>query len=164
MEQNEKAVENYFDSEIQLIIFSINNVEYAIDISNIIEIIQFMSLSPLPNAPDFIEGVINLRGKVIPIVDLRVRFQSFIRENTRKTKIMIASIQDKEIGLIADTVTDIIGISAGQIEPTLPVIHGLKMEYIKGIARLNKRLIVIVNIEKILSSKEKIILKEKINE
>ncbi len=104
MQQNEKAIESYFESEIQLIIFTINNIEYAIDIKNVVEIIQFMLIFPLPNAPGFIEGVINLRGKVIPVVDLRERFQSTNRETTRRTRIMMTSIQDKEIGLITDTV------------------------------------------------------------
>ncbi len=164
MQPEEQNIENYFESEVQLIIFLINNVEYAIDIKNIIEIIQLMPISPLPNSPGFIEGVINLRGKVIPVVDLRARFQSPERKNTRRTKIMIAFIQDKEIGLIADSVTDVIGLSARQIEPPLPVIHGLRTEFIKGIAKLKKRLIIIADIEKILTTNEKIILKEKMDE
>ncbi len=162
--EKEQAAEDYLESEIQLIIFTINNIEYALNISNIIEVIKLKSLAPLPNAPDFIKGVINLRNKVIPILDLRERFQSPVIQKTRRTTIMIASIQDKDIGLIADSVMDVIGLNTAQIEPPLPIIHGLKMEYIKGIARLNKRLVILVNIEKILSSQERNILQEAINE
>ena len=161
---DEKGTQSYFDSEIQLIIFSIKNIEYAINIKNINEIIKYIPLSPLPNAPRFMKEVINLRGKVIPIVDLRQRFLSSNSENTKKTRIMIAHIQDREIGLIADSVSDVIGLAIKQIEPPLPVINGLKMEYIKGIAKLKNRLIIIVNIEKILSSQEKNILQEAIND
>ena len=163
MQSEEKNITNYFDSEIQLIIFSINNIEYAIDIKNITEIIQLLPLNPLPNAPSFIEGVINLRGKVIPVVDLRERFKSPDKKNSRKTKIMITLIKEMEIGLIADEVSDVIGLSAIQIEPPLPA-QGLKAEYINGIAKLRERLIVIINIEKILSDNEQLFLEEKINE
>lgn len=170
---NKKDVENqssneekadYFESQIQLVIFQVNNVEYAINIRNIISIIRYSEFSPLPNAPRFVKGVINLRGKVVPIVDLRERFISQNIENTKKTRIMIATMKEKEIGLVADAVSDIIGLSEKQIEPPLPVISGLKMEYIEGIAKINNKLIIIINIEQILTSDESSIIKESVHE
>ncbi len=164
IENTELERNSYFEAEVQLVIFKINDIDYAINIKNIIQIIRLLPISPLPNAPFFVKGVINLRGKVIPVVDLRERFHSKNRQNTKKTRIMIASLQNKEIGLIVDSVKDVIGISKNQIEPPLPVINNLKLEFIEGIAKIKKQIIIIVNIFNLLSSTEKSVLKGPNNE
>ncbi|MBU1078470.1 MAG: chemotaxis protein CheW [Spirochaetes bacterium] len=163
-EEGEREGENYLEAEIQLVVFTVKEVEYAININSIFQIIKYTEISPLPHAPMFIKGVINLRGKVIPVVDLRERFHSEAIVNTKRTRIILASIQDKEIGLIVDSVTDVIGIAGKQVEPPLPVISGLQIEFIEGIAKLKNKLIIIINIHRILSSSEKIVLKEAPNE
>lgn len=163
-ENKEKDKKNYLEAEIQLVTFIINNAEYSININNIIQIIKYIPVSPLPNAPAFIKGVINLSGKVIPVVDLRERFFRQVSTNTKRTRIIIAIVQNKKIGLIVDSVTDVIGLSLNQVEPPLPVISGLKVEFIEGIAKLKNKLIIIINIQKILTSNEKIILQDVINE
>ena len=162
--QSAANIQNYFESEIQLIIFNVNNVEYAVGISNITEIIKMIQITPMPNVPESIVGVINLRGKVIPVIDLRERFLSPNRENTKKTKIMIATIRNAEVGLIADEVSDVIGLSSNQIDPPLPLLSGIKMEFMKGIAKLRKRLIIIIDIIKLLTSNERLFLKGNMNE
>lgn len=159
-----KPISDYLESEVQLILFTINNVEYALNIQNILEINKIQPINPLPGAPEFIQGVISLRGKIIPVVDLRERFSFATMPHTKKTRIIIANIQNSEIGLIVDAVTDVIGIHSDKIEPPLPVIDGLKIEFVEGIAKFHKRLIIIINIEKILTSSEKIILKETLHD
>lgn len=164
MQIEQKESQNYLDSEIQLILFDINNVEYALNINSISEIIKLTPINPLPGAPEFIRGVINLRGKIIPIVDLRERFIVKTLQFTKKTRVIIANVQNNEIGLIVDAVTDVIGLQSDKIEPPLAVIEGLKMEYVEGIIKFKNKLIIIINIEKILTSNEKLILKESFND
>lgn len=164
MPVGQRTSQDYLDSEIQLILFDINNMEYALNIGSILEIIKLMPVNPLPGAPKFIQGVVNLRGKIIPIVDLREKFSAKTSQFTKKTRIIIATVQNNEIGLIVDAVTDVIGLQADKIEPPLPLIEGLKIEYVEGIVKFKNKLIFIINIEKILTSTEKIVLKESFND
>lgn len=152
------------EQEVQLIIFTVNEIEYGIHINDVLEVIRVQPVTPLPHGPTFIKGVINLRGKVIPVMDLRERFNVSSIEDTRKTRIMIVNLENKEVGIIVDSVIDVETISKAKIEPPLPVIGGLKMEYINGIAKFDNRLVIILNIEKILTSEEKILLQESMNE
>ncbi len=156
MEQNKK------NEEIQVIIFSINEVKYGISIDKIIEVIKMEPITPLPKTPEFIKGVINLRGKVIPVIDLRERFGLPSTEYTSDTRIIITLIEEKkEIGLIVDAVYEVLTIDSSIIEPPLPMVGSLKSEYINGIAKLESNLVLIIDIEKILTSEEKVLLKDR---
>lgn len=150
--------------DIQLILFTLNGVEYALNIAHVMEIIKLVPLTILPEAPKFIKGVLNLRSKVIPIIDLRERFGIEHKEHTKKTRVIIAKLQNSEIGIIVDSVTEVINIKADTIEPPLPVLDGVRLEFIEGIAKFLKRLIMIINIDRILSSGEKGVLKGKKDE
>ncbi len=158
-----EQVKHKLDAEIQFVIFTISNTEYGIYINNVLEVVRADGIAPLPKAPPFIKGVINLRGKVIPVMDLRERFNVINIINTRKTRIIIIRLENKEVGLIVDSVINVESINKAKIEPPLPVFGGLKMEYINGIAKFNNRIVIILNIEKILTSEEKILLQEDIN-
>ncbi|MBN1898775.1 MAG: chemotaxis protein CheW [Spirochaetes bacterium] len=148
------------EKDIQLIIFDINHVEYGISIDHVVEIVKLQPVIALPQGPSFIKGVINLRGKVIPIMDLRERFNVVSIRNTRQTGILIIDIEGKEVGLIVDRVIDVRVMALDNIKPTLPVMDGIKMQYVKGIAKYNDKLVIILNIQNVLSSEEKIFLQD----
>ncbi len=145
--------------EQQYIIFNIKDVKYGIAIENVIEVIKLLPITPLPKTPDFIKGVVNLRGKVVPIIDLRERFGYNDIELTDNARIIITLIEaNKEIGLIVDSVSEVLTLSEKLIEPPMSITGSLKTDYILGIAKLEESLILLVNIEKILTSEEKNLL------
>ncbi|MDD5067708.1 MAG: chemotaxis protein CheW [bacterium] len=164
MEELNIKEQEYLSPDLQLILFTINQVEYAVNIKNVVEVIKIMPLTILPEAPRFIKGVVNLRGKVVPIMDLRQRFGIDVSQNTKKTSVIIVRVQNSEIGIIVDSVIDVLNLHSDTVEPSLPVIEGLKSEFVDGVAKAEKKLIVIINIEKIFTSHEKLLLKEKFNE
>ncbi len=148
-------MENKVATEEQYIIFNIKDVRYGIRIDFVIEVIKLMEITPLPKTPEFIKGVINLRGKVIPIIDLRERFGYEKVELTDESRIIISLIENKkEIGLIVDSVSEVLTLSSEVIEPPMSITGSLKTDYILGIAKMESGLILLINIEKILTSEE----------
>jgi len=140
--------------EMQIILFTVGKVTYAIPIENVFYIEKYIEPTEIPNSPEFIEGVINLRGVVIPIIDLRKRFNVENLEITNKTKIIIVGIDTRKFGFIVDSVSEVITLSPEEIEPTLPTVSGLKSEFIYGIGKIKEKLVIILKIEKILLSEE----------
>lgn len=147
-------------TERQLILFSLGKGNYGIPIEHVFEIKKMEEITVVPKAPKFIEGVINLRGNVVPIVDLRKRFGMEKIEITKRTKIIIVEIKKRQFGLIVDAVAEVITLSHDQIEPSLPTVSGLKAEFINGIGKLNDKLIIILDISRILQSTEDIKVEE----
>jgi len=138
----------------QLVSFRIGSEEFGISIMKVQEIIRMQEITKVPQMPDFIEGVINLRGNVIPIVDLRKRFNLLITEKTNESRIVVVSVLDRVMGIIVDGVSEVLRLSDDQIEPPPQVISNIGREYIKGIGKLDKRLLILLEIDKILSSEE----------
>lgn len=147
-------------NERQLILFSLGKGSYGIPIENVFEIKKMEEITVVPKAPKFIEGVINLRGNVVPVVDLRKRFGMDKAEVTKKTKIIIVDVKKRQFGLIVDAVAEVVTLSNDQIEPSLPTVSGLKAEFINGIGKLNDKLIIILDISRILQSSEDIKVEE----
>ncbi|HPO50024.1 MAG TPA: chemotaxis protein CheW [Spirochaetota bacterium] len=143
-------------NERQLILFNLGKGNYGIPIENVFEIKKMEEITVVPKAPKFIEGVINLRGNVIPVVDLRKRFGMEKIEYAKKTKIIIVEIGKRQFGLIVDSVAEVVTLSNDQIEQSLPTVSGLKAEFINGIGKLNEKLIIILEISRILQSSEDI--------
>lgn len=148
-------------SMMQFVIFNISNEEFAIDIKKVKEIIRVKKSTRIPQAPSFIQGVINLRGDVIPVVDLRKRFGLDATEITNETRTVIVEIRDDLLGLIVDAVTEVLRIDEEEIEPPPNNIAGLKAEYISGVGKVDERLLIILNIEKLLTSEERLKLESK---
>ena len=146
---------------MQFVIFNISNEEFAIDIKKVKEIIRVKKSTRIPQAPSFIQGVINLRGDVIPVVDLRKRFGLDATEITNETRTVIVEIRDDLLGLIVDAVTEVLRIDEEEIEPPPNNIAGLKAEYISGVGKVDERLLIILNIEKLLTSEERLKLESK---
>ena len=146
--------------EVQLACFRIGSELYAIDIMRIKEIIRPQKLTPIPKAPSFIEGVINLRGVVIPVADLRKRFDQPISEANRKNRIVVCSLSGRIIGLMVDEVTEVKRFGRQDIAPAPQFIDGPEAHYFLGVARRDEDLIMLIDLEKVLSSDEKIELQK----
>jgi purine-binding chemotaxis protein CheW len=143
------------DAELmQLVTFSIGEEEFGVDILKVQEIIRMMGITKVPKAPNFVEGVINLRGNVIPIVDLRKRFGLDAREHDKHTRIIVIEINSTIVGFIVDAVSEVLRIPAGTVEPPPPVVAGFDSEYISGVGKLEDRLLILLDLNRLLSSEE----------
>jgi len=160
MDANSMIIDK-IDEVDQIITFRIEDEEYGLEILKVKEVIRIKEITRLPKAPSFVKGVINLRGDVIPIIDLRDKFGLSQREYSEMTRVIVAEVDNKSIGMVVDSVSHVIRISSDQIDPS-PLISGLASEYVRGVVKLGERLIVLLNIDKILTTEEKIEL-EKIN-
>lgn len=146
--------------EIQLACFRVGVELYALDIMRIKEIIRPQKLTPVPKAPAFIEGVINLRGVVIPVADMRKRFDQPVDNESRKNRIVICSLAGRVIGLLVDEVLEVRRYSRKEISPAPRFIKGGNADYFLGVARQADELIMLIDLEKVLSSDEKIELQK----
>lgn len=147
------------DAELlQLVTFSIGEEEFGVDILSVQEIIRMMDITKVPRAPDFVEGVINLRGKVIPIIDLRKRFGLSTRDHDKHTRIIVIEINNMIVGFVVDSVSEVLRIPASTVEPPPPVVSGLESEYISGVGKLEDRLLILLDLNKLLSGEERDLL------
>ena len=139
---------------IQLVGFRLDNEDYAIAITKIQEIILIKPITRIPQVPDFIEGLINLRGSVIPIVNLRKRFGLMPRELDDETRIIVVNVHDKTVGCIVDAVTQVMRINRDQIQPPPLGVLAVNHRYLAGLAKLDDRLMIILEIEKLFEAEE----------
>lgn len=140
---------------MEILAFSLLNEELGLDISCVREVLKPQEIHPLPKAPAFIEGVINLRGRIIAVIDLRKRFGIEAAEDRPKMRIIICKIGKFILGLIVDGVSEVVNLSEKDIQPT-PEIVSMQIEnsYVAGIARIGERVITILNLEEILTKEE----------
>jgi purine-binding chemotaxis protein CheW len=143
------------DSLLQLVTFNISEEEFGVDILKVQEIIRTMEITKVPRAPEFVEGVINLRGKVIPILDLRRRFGMQARPHDKQTRIIVIELGSMIVGFVVDGVSEVLRISASTVEPPPAVVSGLESEYISGVGKLEDRLLILLDLNKLLSTSEK---------
>lgn len=139
---------------MQLVSFRLAQEEYGIEITKVQEIILMGEITRVPQTPDYIKGLINLRNTVIPIVDLRLRFGLAQEPAGDETRIMVVNVQGKTIGIIVDAVSEVLRISPEQIAPPPPTVAGLGREYLTGLVKFEKRLLIMLDIDKILSESE----------
>jgi purine-binding chemotaxis protein CheW len=139
---------------LQLVTFNIGEEEFGVDILRVQEIIRIMDITRVPRSPEFVEGVVNLRGKVIPIVDLRKRFGMDDKGHDKHTRIIVIEINKMIVGFIVDSVSEVLRIPADTVEPPPPVIAGLEAEYISGVGKLDDRLLIMLDLNKLLSREE----------
>ena len=149
------------DDELKFIEFRLGSLFFGIDIFKIKNVINIPSIMPLPQAPSFLVGVINLREELIPVVKLSEKFGLDSAELTSRSKIIIVSMEDREIGIIVDEVKDVLAINQEEMKsPYLEHQLGIKLEYIDKIAQLKDKLIIILNVDKIFSLEEKKIIEQ----
>jgi purine-binding chemotaxis protein CheW len=152
----EKSVEQTLSGdERQLVVFQLGAEFYGVDIARVHEIIRLQSITRVPRAPAFVEGVINLRGKVIPVVDLRRRFGLESSEHTRASRIVVVEIGDNVVGVIVDGVSEVLRVTGASVEPPSPVVAGIESEYIHGIAKLDDRLVILLDLDRVLALTER---------
>jgi len=143
-----------FSDNIQLICFKLGPEEYGFDIMQIKEIIRYQKITPIPKAASFIEGVINLRGMVVPVIDLRKRFELPVDINV-KCRVIIAQVETKIVGLIIDDVTDIVTLPKTSILPSPKTVKGVEVEYLDGMADMERGLLLVLNLNRLLTAEEK---------
>ena len=139
---------------MQLVSFRLDQEEYGIEITKVQEIILMGEITRVPQTPNFIKGLINLRSTVIPIVDLRLRFGLNEEPATDDTRIMVVNVLGKTIGIIVDAVSEVLRISNEQIASPPPTVAGLGREYLTGLVKLEKRLLILLDIDRILAQEE----------
>ncbi|MGG0844164.1 chemotaxis protein CheW [Peribacillus simplex] len=137
--------------DMKVIVFQIKDKEYAIPVDKVSGIEKLLHITRVPKAALFVKGVINLRGVITPIIDLRVRFGFEEVEYDGSTRIIIVILDDMEVGLIVDSANDVLDIPVDSIEPQPEVVGHVASEYISGVAKIEKRLLVLINLEKALS-------------
>lgn len=136
-------------SEQQNVIFRLDDVEYGIDIMQVNEIIKMQNITKMPNTPEYVEGVTNLRGKVIPIINLRAKFNLTLKERDEDTRIIVIIVKDKALGVIVDEVAEVVRINDEEIDDSSTISADINDDYIKGVAKVENRLIIILNLERI---------------
>ncbi|MDY6932659.1 MAG: chemotaxis protein CheW [Spirochaetota bacterium] len=154
---NEEDLESLVDENvIQLVTFLLlDEIEYGIDILSVHEILKIADITRLPNVPSFIRGVINLRGHVIPVVDVRERFGFEKGEITDSTRIIVVETNDKLVGLIVDVVLHVVRLPQNNVDQPNELIEGVSEEFISGVGRVEDRLIVILSLDNMLFEESK---------
>lgn len=140
---------------LQLVSFKIANEEFGVDILNVQEINKMTQITKVPNAPDFVEGVINLRGRVIPIIDLRTRLKIEKKEHDKDTRIIVVEIAGKTVGFIVDAVKEVLRIPTSIIEPPPQIATGIDSDFIRAVGKLDDRLLILIDLEKVLTEQDK---------
>jgi len=139
-------IEDKSFDQIQLVVFEASGESFGIDIGAVQEIIRIQQITDVPKAPMHVKGVINLRGKVIPIIDLRERFGLSQGDETKATRIVVVDVSGSIVGMIVDAVSEVLRIGMDQIEPPSSIIESYE-KYLKGIGKLQERLILLIDLE-----------------
>jgi purine-binding chemotaxis protein CheW len=155
MEESQTVLD---DEIIQLVTFSVGGEEFGVDILKVKEIIRTMNITRVPKAPGFIEGVINLRGKVVPIIDMRKRFGLPVTAHTKRTRLVVMEINTIILGFVVDSVSEVLRLPAGRLEPPPPVVAGLDADYVESIGKLGDRLLILLDLDRLLQSEEATLL------
>ncbi|MDP9017542.1 MAG: chemotaxis protein CheW [Candidatus Eremiobacteraeota bacterium] len=150
-----KDIQQLSGEKIQVVSFHLGNEEYGVDISQVQEIIRMVDITHVPRAPHFMEGVINLRGQLIPIIDLRTRFGMSRAEHTKNTRIVVTEIAGKRVGIIVDSVSEVLNLPVENVEEAPEMIAGVGTEYISGVGKMGDRLIILLELQKVISTQEK---------
>ncbi|MDI9369572.1 MAG: chemotaxis protein CheW [Synergistaceae bacterium] len=144
-------------AEQQLVVFGLGKEEFGIDISRVREIVKLQHITTIPRSMDFVEGIVNLRGLIVPIVDLCKRFLVADRSESEDAdrRIIVVNMSGQNIGILVDEVSEILRIPDESIEPTPPIVaSGVNTDFIRGVAKVNGRLIIFLDLDRIFSAEE----------
>lgn len=136
--------------KLKLIIFELNTEEYSIQVQQVRSIEKLLPITRVPNVPAHIKGVINLRGVITPIVDLRTRFDLPEKQYDERTRIIITVVDELEVGFIVDAANDVLDISEESIEPAPEVVGSVETKYVQGVVKIDKRLFVCLDLHEVL--------------
>lgn len=140
------------DDEIQVVAFNLGKEEYAVDILNVQGIERVLNITRIPRSENYIEGVVNLRGNIIPIINLHKKFNLQAEGNEEDKRIIVFQFNDLKVGIIVDEVSEVLRLGKEDIEETGKVYSSINAEHIKGIAKVNNRLLILLDLLKILES------------
>ena len=147
-------------AEKQYVIFKLGSEEYGIEITNVREITEYSESTKVPNSYDFIDGIINLRGNVVPVINLKKRFNLEETKINNNSRVIIISVADKQVGFIVDDASQVLTLDEKDIEETPEIISGVDKKYIVGIGKKEEKIIILLNLEAILSENERKKIKE----
>lgn len=136
---------------VQIASFRIGAEEYGVDISQIQEIIRMVEVTRVPRTPEYVDGVINLRGQLIPIVDLRTRFGMERAAPTKHTRIIVTDIGSKRVGIVVDSASEVLSIPIEAIEQAPEIIAGAATDYIQGVGKIGDRLVILLDLTMVIS-------------
>ncbi len=140
------------DAERQLVVFDLAGEIYGVNIETVREIIRMQTVTFVPDAPDFVEGVINLRGRVIPVIDLRRRFGLTVTEETNDSRVLVVDSEGEDLGVIVDAVTEVQRITVDSIEPVSNLVSTEQSEYIVGITKVEDQLIILLDLDRAIGN------------
>jgi purine-binding chemotaxis protein CheW len=144
--------------QVQLVTFRVGGEEFGLDVFSVHEILNYQQPTPMPRAPEFVEGVLDVRGTLVPIVDLRRRFETPEVVYGDDTRIVLVDFNGERLGLVVDSVTEVLRAPETAVSPPPAYIRGLAAEFVRGIVRVGERLVVLMDLDRILSSDERIAL------
>ncbi len=133
----------------QLVVFTVGGNEFAVDILITKEVVEMREITPVPETPDFVEGVMNLRGQLVPVLDLRKRMRALPRQ-TKEERIIIANLDGKQLGLIVDRASQVIRVGQENIEPVPDIVHEVGASYVEGIVNLGERFVTLIDLRRAL--------------
>lgn len=140
------------------VVFRLDNEEYGVDIMKVNVIEKYQEIVKVPNSPEYIEGIINLRGEILPIFSLRKKFKLQPKEIDESTKIIVVFLGEMKVGFIVDSVSQIINIEETQLEPAPRIVTGVNRRYIQSVAKIEERMVVLLDVDLILEDEEKLSL------
>ncbi len=138
----------------QLVAFRLDAESFGIHVATVREIVTMQPITHVPGAPRFVEGVINLRGQIVPVVDLRRRFGMPEAERNAETRIVVAEVSDCVVGLVVDSVTEVLTVSGSDVEPPSPAIAGPRSLFIRGLAKVGDKLLVLLSLDHLLTAED----------
>jgi purine-binding chemotaxis protein CheW len=141
--------------EKQLVIFELGNEYFGIEIAFVESIIKMQEITMMPKSPSFVEGITNLRGKVVPVIDLEKRFSLPSHERNHDTRIVVVNIDQLEVGMIVSAVSEVLTIDSSVIEPAPAIATTVNSNFISGIARIDSRLVILLDLNQVLTREEK---------
>jgi purine-binding chemotaxis protein CheW len=142
------------ENVLKLIVFQLKNERYGVELQQVRSIERLQTITVVPQTPTFIKGVINLRGKIIPILDLNERLHRVQTSHSEKTRILIIQMENIQVGMIVDAATNVLDVEPAQVEPVHDVIRREANEYVKGVAKIEEELIILLDLEHVLNMGE----------
>ena len=146
--------------QVQLVTFRLGQEEFGLDVFKVHEILRHQEPTAMPRAPEFVEGVLDVRGALVPVVDLRRRFELPEPKVDDDTRIVLVDFQGERLGLVVDSVTEVLRAPETAVSPPPSYFRGLAAEFIRGIVRLEGRLVVLIDLDRILSTQERLALQQ----
>jgi len=138
----------------QMVVFTLSTETFAVEVSAVEAIIKLQAITKVPHAPTHVVGVTNLRGNIVPVIDLKKRLSLPITESTNDTRIIVAIMQDSKIGMVVDSVSQVVEIDDAQIEQTPQMSTSIDSSYIRGIVKIENLLVIMLDLEKVFSEEK----------